>query len=311
MRTIQDIKRIPIRDYLAQRGITPKQENSRYGFYLSPFRKEQDASFKVDYVQNLWYDFGAGRGGSIIDLVMEVEKCNFQQAVDRLRNDIISTSALVTSQTLHTLPNRLQVLGDYPLRHPALINYLDSRAIDASIAKKFCREVHYSVGERNYFAIGFRNDYGGWELRSERFKGCSTPKQITTIDNGSDKALAFEGFMDFLSYLTIKQNDSPTCNIAVLNSVANIQKAVPFLARHRSIYTFLDNDDAGQRAYENLKKMFGNRIQDMSHHYAGHKDLNDYLCHRNQAKQAEKKSPVQSARRIPQPQPKKKRGFRL
>ena len=83
MRTIQDIKLIPIRNFLAQRGIVPKQENSRYGFYLSPLREEQDASFKVDYAQNLWYDFGAGRGGSIIDLVMEIENCNFQQQISR------------------------------------------------------------------------------------------------------------------------------------------------------------------------------------------------------------------------------------
>ena len=278
MRTIQDIKHIPIRDFLAHRGITPKQENTRYGFYLSPLREEQDASFKVDYTQNLWYDFGAGRGGSIIDLVMEIEKCNFQQAVERLRNDNISTSTLVTSQTLHTSASGLKVSEDYHLRHPALINYLDSRAIDASIAKKFCREVHYSVGERNYFAIGFRNNYGGWELRSERFKGCSTPKHITTINNGSDKALAFEGFMDFLSYLTIKQNDSPTCNIAVLNSVANVQKAVPFLARHRSIYTFLDNDDAGRKALSEIERLCSqSKVINQSDVYRRHKDLNDYL----------------------------------
>ena len=44
MRTIQDIKLIPIRDYLAQWGIVPKPENTRYGFYLSPLREEQDAS---------------------------------------------------------------------------------------------------------------------------------------------------------------------------------------------------------------------------------------------------------------------------
>ena len=278
MRTIQDIKLIPIRDYLAQRGIAPRQENSRYGFYLSPLRDAQDASFKVDYVQNLWYDFGAGRGGSIIALVMEIENCNFQQAVERLRNDNILTSTLVTSQTLHTLPNRLQVLGDYPLCHPALVNYLDSRAIDISIAKKFCREVHYLVGGHNYFAIGFRNDYGGWELRSERFKGCSTPKHITPIDNGSDKALAFEAFMDFLSYLTIKRNDSPTCNIAVLNSVANIQKVVPSLARHRSIYTFLDNDDAGRKALSEIERLCPqSKVINQSDFYRRHKDLNDYL----------------------------------
>ena len=278
MRTIQDIKLIPIRDYLAHRGVYPKHENSRYGFYLSPLRGEQDASFKVDYSQNVWYDFGAGRGGSIIDLVMEVENCTFQQAVERLQSSNIAPSKLVTSQTLHILPSSLQVSGDYPLRHPALINYLDSRAIDTSIAKKFCREVHYSVGERNYFAIGFSNDYGGWELRSERFKGCSTPKHITTIDNGSDKALAFEGFMDFLSYLTIKRNDSSTCNIAVLNSVANVQKAVPFLARHRSIYTFLDNDDAGRKALSEIERLCPrSEVVNQSDFYRRYKDLNDYL----------------------------------
>lgn len=278
MKTIQDIKHIPIRNYLAQRGITPKQENSRNGFYLSPIRDEQDASFKVDYAQNVWYDFGMGRGGSIIDLLMEIEKCNFQQAVERLRKDNISTSKLVTSPTLHTSPSGLQVLGDHPLHHPALISYLNSRAIDTAIAKKFCREVHYSVGERNYFAIGFRNDYGGWELRSERFKGCSTPKHITTINNDGDKALAFEGFMDFLSYLTIKRNDSPTCNIAVLNSVANMQKAVPFLARHRSIYTFLDNDDAGRKALAEIERLCPqSKVINQSDFYRGHKDLNDYL----------------------------------
>lgn len=278
MKTIQDIKRIPIRDYLAQRGISPKQENSRYGFYLSPLRDERDASFKVDYSQNVWYDFGLGRGGSIVDLVMEVEKCNFQQAVERLRNNNISASNLVTSPTLNTLESGLKVSDDHPLRHPALISYLDSRAVDTTIAKKFCREVRYSVGGRNYFAIGFRNDYGGWELRSERFKGCSTPKHITTIDNGSDKALTFEGFIDFLSYLTIKRNDSPTCNIAVLNSVANAQKAVPFLARHRSIYTFLDNDDAGRKALAEIERLCPqSKVINQSDFYRGHKDLNDYL----------------------------------
>ena len=54
------------------------------------------------------------------------------------------------------------------------------------------------------FAVGFRNDAGGWELRSARFKGGSSPKHITTIDNRSDTVIAFEGFMDFLAYLSLK-----------------------------------------------------------------------------------------------------------
>ena len=84
--------------------------------------------------------------------------------------------------------------------------------------------------------------------------------------------------MDFLSYLTIKCNDSPTCNIAVLNSVANAQKAVPFLARHRSIYTFLDNDDAGRKALAEIERLCPqSKVINQSDFYRGHKDLNDYL----------------------------------
>ena len=43
----------------------------------------------------------------------------------------------------------------------------------------------------------------------------------------------------------------------------------------------LSNESAGQLLcrilHENMKKIFGNRLQDMSHHYKEHKDLNEYL----------------------------------
>ena len=98
----------------------------------------------------------------------------------------------------------LRILSDAPLHHPVLIGYLASCGIAQRIAAGYCREVRYEVNGRAFFAVGFRNDAGGWELRSERFKGGSSPKHITTLDNGSDMAMAFEGFIDFLSYLSLK-----------------------------------------------------------------------------------------------------------
>ena len=76
MTDIKQLKRLSIRDYLSRRGIQPARDNTRCGFYLSPFRAEHTPSFKVDYVQNLWYDFGTGEGGSIINLVMRMENCD-------------------------------------------------------------------------------------------------------------------------------------------------------------------------------------------------------------------------------------------
>lgn len=86
MKTIQAIKHLSIRTYLAEQGLHPTKDNPRYGLYLSPLREEHTPSFKVDYVRNLWYDFGLGEGGSIIDLVMRLERCDFAHAVRLLRN---------------------------------------------------------------------------------------------------------------------------------------------------------------------------------------------------------------------------------
>lgn len=78
---IEQVKRNDIRAFLAQAGITPVKETPTGGMYFSPLRKENTASFHVDYTKNLWYDHGAGVGGSIIDLVMHMYKTDFLGAL--------------------------------------------------------------------------------------------------------------------------------------------------------------------------------------------------------------------------------------
>lgn len=293
MKTIQAIKRLPIRTYLAERGLRPTKDNPRYGLYLSPLRKEHTPSFKVDYVQN----FGLGVGGSIIDFVMRLERCDFTQAHRLLGRGERTPIAVSVPPSVSPTISALRMLSDFPLRHPALAGYLSSRGIDPAIASACCREVHYAVGGHNYFAVGFRNDAGGWELRSERFKGCVSPKHITTIDNHSDGVVAFEGFMDFLSYLSMKPDEWPHIDIAVLNSVVHLPKAIPFLGRHATIYAFFDNDEAGRKATAELNRLCPNStVIDQSHLYREHKDLNEYW----QMKQSR-----------PHIAPKRKRGMKI
>ena len=206
MTVIPYSNRISIRDFLAWRGIQPKYERNGYGMYLSPLREERTPSFKVDYVQNLWYDFGLGEGGTLLTLVMRLEQCDSREAVRRLQNgekrnaysaslspDIYERPVAggASSAVRPAAVPALRILSDAPLRHPALVSYLSSRGIVPSVAAAFCREIRYEVNGRAFFAVGFRNDAGGWELRSERFKGGSSPKHITTFDNRSDTVIAF------------------------------------------------------------------------------------------------------------------------
>ena len=292
---MNDLKNISIRLFLARRGIQPKYERNGYGMYLSPLRDEHTPSFKVDYVQNLWYDFGLGEGGTLLTLVMRLERCDSREAIRRLQNGEKRNAGVSLSPDIYERPvaggassavrpaavPALRILSDAPLRHPALVGYLASRGIVPSVAAAFCREVRYEVNGRAFFAVGFRNDAGGWELRSERFKGGSSPKHITTFDNRSDTVIAFEGFMDFLAYLSLKHPGRLRIDAAVLNSVVNLPKAVPFLSRHPVIHTFFDNDEAGRKVTADLIRLCPrNEVIDQSSFYSGHKDVNDYLTAR-------------------------------
>ena len=200
------INKFPIREYLASRGIRPAKDRSYCGLYHSPLREDHMPSMKVDYDKNLWIDYGAGEGGTLIDLVMHMERCDAGEAMRRLEQWIDGgpISSFIGKNTAPQRPPSIVVERVRPLENPALLDYLMERGIDLDTARMHCSEVHYRVADKSYFAVGFRNDAGGWELRSARFKGGSSPKHITTLDNGSDMAMAFEGFIDFLSYLSLK-----------------------------------------------------------------------------------------------------------
>ncbi|MDD2245607.1 MAG: toprim domain-containing protein, partial [Proteiniphilum sp.] len=284
-----NIKKIQIRDYLQSRGFYPAREYPGYGMYRSPFRDDNMPSFKVDHARNLWYDFGSGEGGSIIDLVMKMDGCTFKDAMEHLREQPLIPVQGQLSFSFHRNTGKnsgITLVGDKPLEHPRLLEYLQSRKIDPDIAREHCREIHYSVGENTYYAIGFANNAGGYELRNPSFKGCIAPKDITRIrqENGKESCFVFEGFMDYLSLLTIRKQLNPEYpnsnwhdNI-ILNSTTNLQKAIPLLADYEQVHSFLDNDKAGMTVFREMEKELGYRIRNSSHHYSGYKDLNNYLC---------------------------------
>lgn len=161
------INKFPIREYLASRGIRPAKDRSYCGLYHSPLREDHMPSMKVDYDKNLWIDYGAGEGGTLIDLVMHMERCDAGEAMRRLEQWIDGgpISSFIGKNTAPQRPPSIVVERVRPLENPALLDYLMERGIDLDTARMHCSEVHYRVADKSYFAVGFRNDAGGWELR--------------------------------------------------------------------------------------------------------------------------------------------------
>ena len=271
------IKRYPIVEYLERKGVKPVRRTAAYALYCSPLREETHPSFKVDTEKNLWIDYGEGRGGSIIDLCMRMESCTLSFVPNN-------------SQPMMAINGARRLIGISDTLSPHLQEYLtEERCIDLKKAMPFLKCISYEVRGRHYQAIGFANLSGGYELRDDNtFKGTIAPKDITPIfTDRAEPVCIFEGFMDFLSFLSMKEEITNHC--LVMNSMSNVVRTIRYLDdRHLThIRAFLDNDEAGRRTVQYFIKA-GFHVEDMNIHYKDFKDLNDFHVSRVREQQKRK-----------------------
>lgn len=283
---LKEIKSIPLAAFLSRLGHEPATRKGTRLWYKSPLRQEQTPSFKVETTLNCWYDFGIGKGGNIIDLAAELYQSTDLRYLMRCIADscpVPSVQTVASSFALrHSAPS-VEQFDVVPLEHRALVAYLQERGIPAHIAKTNCKEAHYSVNGKSYFAVAFENVNDGWELRNKYFKGCRGRKDISCLpwsgDGPSSECAVFEGFIDYLSALALSIISG--ADAIILNSVVNVNKAVPHLKGYSAINCYLDNDNAGQTALAELTAIYGSTVIDRSTLYSEFNDLNDFLVNQS------------------------------
>ena len=280
-------------EYLKFIGYEPQKINGNNCWYLSPFRDEKHASFKVERNKNVWYDHGVGKGGKLVDFVMEFYHNNVSEALQKISffHPQKNSEAIIVRPQFHLYENTLLndqdarettikiIAAKQPIEDLMLCRYLRQRRIEKSIANKYCYEVQFTNADKEkiYKSIGFKNNAGGYELRNEYFKGSSSPKYVTYLDNKSNNLSVFEGFFDFMSYQSIHQNqEHELTNFLVLNSLAFFERSLLLMERHQSIHLYFDQDNAGRKCTSiALKRSV--QFKDESKLYKGYKDINDWL----------------------------------
>lgn len=308
---------IPIDLYLQSQGIKAAKsgKGGRDLWYSSPIRDgDSSPSFKVDTQKQLWFDHGIEQGGNIIDLVCQLHSYNVREALRHLEKTNLFSAGGYTHKTAPTLfstpeidagaqmggeveakiagekekdiSRALILISASPLKHPALLQYLQKRKIDTNIASKYLSQIDFKPpqGAGSYFALGYPAG-DGFEARNALFKGFVGIGKNVTFHKGTShtKLMIFEGFTDFLSYLTMKNLNEPDGDTLVLNSTALKTRALPYLQnpQYEEIQLFLDNDEPGNicTAYF-LDAAKIENVADMRSHYPKHNDLNEWHCDR-------------------------------
>lgn len=286
---ISQIKQIDLVDFLRAIGFSPTKESAKSAWYHAPYREDRTPSFKVNKDKKIWYDFGTAQSGDIIDLAGLLYQ---SKDVSRLLKLIEGAAPALAprirtpiSQDGERLTERFKNVKVVNLNHEALKSYLRSRGIDLDIGECECKEIHYTCNKKGYFAVAFPNIAGGYEVRNPYFKGCIAPKDITIIRKTEKlrrRCCLFEGFMDYLSYLTLVKlgriaEEKESMDYIVLNSVSNVGRVIEPIKKYEIIHCYLDNDDAGRRVVDALQELLGDKVLDMFAPYPLYKDLNDFL----------------------------------
>jgi hypothetical protein len=276
--SFDEARKIDMVDYLSTLGYQPSKISKVDYWYLSPLREEKTASFKINRRLNCWYDHGIGKGGGIIDFAILYYNCTIKELLQQLTKyfSFPATSYHNSTPFDPDIESKICIIKEPSIASLALERYLDLRRIPLSVAQEFCSEISYRINNKEYYAIGFKNNSGGFELRNAFSKLSIAPKDITTLNNGANTVAVFEGFFDFLSFIAIQKNQpSIHSDYVVLNSLSFFEKARPFMESHAVIHLYLDNDTAGQNCTSYALSL-SSRYKDERSLYGHYKDFNDW-----------------------------------
>jgi DNA primase len=295
--TTQQAKNIPLSILLEKMGFqaTRSKHNGNDVWYKSPFRPDEgDANFHINVRENVWYDFGSAIGGDVVKFIEQFNNCDVSDALvfldalfpENLKSDKLHEGGKKRFEQAETLTLKRA----HPITNPHLITYLkEDRKIDLKTAQKHLIEVIYTHVQtgRDFYALGMANRSGGFEIRNKYFKGSIFEKDITiltaksaseTDKNPENKVSIFEGFFDFLSALKFYGDTLLEGEVIIMHSVAFQNATIAYLTARAfsKIYTYFDNDRAGEELTYAIGKHFPKVFEPCSALFYPHKDFNEF-----------------------------------
>lgn len=264
MSNIEDYKTLsfPITELARILGLVPARGTANT--YFAPGRNEATASLRLYPAKQMWWDYGAGTGGGLLDLIMY---CQPAAAMDVTAGATPKARAMAFLKRLAGTPGRTsstpapargqrvaqerRILienwrpeDDKDITDPGLLGYAASRHWQEDVLRRYCHQLRVTIKDAGHsrFMLGFPNIEKGYVLRAPgeygKMSSNQAPSRITSDGRFSSDVtthglLVFEGFGNFLSKLSYDiltgnanhgDRTAPGIDVLVLNSWHNISR---------------------------------------------------------------------------------------
>ena len=178
----QQLNNIELEEVLASLGHLPTRKTEKEAWYLNPFANENHASFKLDKRNNIWFLHSEGIGGNNTDFMIKYLNASVKEVLEWAEKQIFSSFQPQNSiQKQNSLKQNYQITEIKELQNENLKDYLHQRGLSTKVYP-LVKEIHFTIGEKNLYAIGFENLSGGWELRNSFYKGSLLKKDISILN---------------------------------------------------------------------------------------------------------------------------------
>jgi hypothetical protein len=287
---IEQANRISLVELMTELGFNPVKVNKANVYYQSPFYKDNQASFRVNRVNNVWFDKGLGKGG---DVVFFGRLYHQTSNIKRVLDDFEKYEHFIIGNELAIKPIKIQTVEEMAiisigeLNTLGYLSYLRSRGIDPNIAKTYCLELKYSIKKEEYSALTFKNNSGGYEIHNPYIRCCVGTKDISIVHKDKigvqNSCCIFDNHMDFLSYKTLEAQGvsaiciEEPCDYIILNGHSNLQSCLERLGNYDKIHCFLHNDQIGRTCTDTIMGLYDRTSINESDRYAEFLSLNRYL----------------------------------
>lgn len=156
----EELKKISILGYLESIGLDSKGSTRNKIWFSSPFSSDSEPSFVVYKDQNTFHDFSNGKGGDIINLVMELHNTTFKDAIKILsKNKLVPLrDDLVTKKVSKEISNKEFKINSYLTRRVEDVKLIKKYADSRRITSEFTNSKYFEKKNEEWvkrLAIGF------------------------------------------------------------------------------------------------------------------------------------------------------------